>query len=108
MGANHSPGEKLQTFGLEDAWLRRIDGVRKPLYKTRSSFFRAAAHDLMCRMEAEAEAKLREGAQRGSREPVATGDPSLNETPNLAARAQAAAGNVEQGIRVSYRKSRKR
>ena len=53
MGVNHSVGESLQTFGLESHLIPRIDAARKPRYKTRASFFRAAALDLLERMERE-------------------------------------------------------
>lgn len=54
MGANHSPGEKLITIGLAEDLIDRIDAVRKPVYKSRSGFFRAAVVEKLQRMEAEA------------------------------------------------------
>jgi hypothetical protein len=101
VGANHSAGEKLQTFGLEEGLLLRIDAVRRPRHKTRASFFRAAAMDLLERMEAAG------GGPRG-RYPAHTAQLSrAEESASSDAAPRAAVDKLEADTLLKIRKGRR-
>ena len=52
VSANCSPGEKLQTFGIAEDLVDRIDAARKGHHKARADFYRAAALKYMLELEA--------------------------------------------------------